>query len=227
MRMLGRTGTVLGLASLALAPSLAAQVTGFETFKWYIGGQAGVTIFETKTQTKGAIITGGAHFLVTAKRTGLILAVEEGFKSNQTSSYPDPTVLGGSRQVVFNNLRKYSLSLVAFPFKTAAQPYFGVGAGWIHTVKEYPQGFFGTPADADSAAQLADRLGGHGFGSLIGGVQFRVDRFMIFGQYMLTSGPSSSKLLTGPTHAFMGGLRIGLGGAREVSDGASGTSGGD
>ena len=219
MRMLGRTGTVLGLASLALAPSLAAQVTGFETFKWYVGGQVGVTIFETKTQTKGAIFTGGAHFLVTAKRTGLILAVEEGFKKNQTSSYPDPTVLGGSRQVVFNNLRKYSLSLVAFPFKTAAQPYIGVGAGWIHTVKEYPQGFFGSPAAADTAAKLADRLGGHGFASFTGGVQFRVNRFIAFGQYQLASSPSGGKLLTGASHAFTAGLRIGLGSSREETTG--------
>ncbi len=227
MRMLGRTVTVLGLASLALAPSLAAQVTGFETYRWYIGAQAGATIFETETQTKGAIITGGVHMLVTAKRTGLILAVEEGFKKNQSSSYADATVLGGSRQVLFNNLRKYSASLVVFPLRTLAQPYVGVGAGYIHTVKNYPQGFFATPADADTAEALASRLGGSGFISLVGGVQFRVSRVMLFGQYMLASAPQNGKLLVGPTHAFMGGVRFGLGRAREGSDGASGTSGGD
>lgn len=227
MRMLGRTVTVLGLASLALAQSLAAQVTGFETYHWYVGGQAGATIFETRTQTRGAIITGGVNLMVTAKRTGLIVAVEEGFKKNQSSSYPDPTVLGGSRQVLFNNLRKYSLSLVVFPFKTVAQPYVGVGAGYMHTVKEYPQGFFASPADRDTAVALADRLGGYGFGSLIGGVQLRVSRIMLFGQYMLTSGAPTGKLLTGATHSFMGGLRIGLGSAREGADGTTGTSGGD
>ncbi len=227
MRMLGRTVTVLGLASLALAQSLAAQVTGFETYHWYIGGQAGATIFETRTQTRGAIITGGVNLLVTAKRTGLILAVEEGFKKNQTSSYADVTVLGGSRQVLFNNIRKYSLSLVVFPFKTVAQPYLGIGAGYMHTVKEYPQGFFATQTEKDDATQLADRLGGYGFGSLVGGVQFRVSRIMLFGQYMLTTGAQDGKLLTGATHSLMGGLRVGLGGAREGANGASGTSGGD
>jgi len=219
MRMLGRTGTVLGLACLIQLPTLAAQTTGFESFKWYIGAQGGVTIFETPTQTNGAVATGGAHILITAKRTGLLLSVEEGFKNDQTSSYPDPTVVGGSRQVLFNNLRKYSLSVLAFPFRTIAQPYIGVGVGLVHTVKEYPQGFFGSPAAADTAAQLADRLGGYGFGSLTGGVQFRVDRFMLFGQYQVTTAPQKGKLLTGATHAFMGGLRIGLGNSREETTG--------
>lgn len=219
MRLLGRTGLVLGLACLVQPSTLAAQQTGFESFKWYVGAQGGVFIFETPTQTNGAIPTAGGHLLVTAKRTGLLFSVEEGFKRNQTSSYPDPTVLGGARQVAFNNLRKYSLSILAFPFKTIAQPYIGVGFGYLHTVKEYPQGFFGSPAAADTASRLADRLGGYGFGSVTGGVQFRVNRFILFGQYQLTSGPQRGKLLTGATHALTGGLRIGLGNSREETSG--------
>lgn len=172
---------------------------------------------------------------VTAKRTGLILAVEEGFKKDQSSSYADPTVLGGSRQVLFNDVRKYSVTLVVFPLNTIAQPYFGIGAGYFHTVHEYPQGFFASPADADTAAALANRLGGFGFASLVGGVQFRVSRITLFGQYMVTTGAPNDRLvdtparrlLTGPTHAFTGGVRFGLGRSREGSDGASGTSGGD
>lgn len=219
MRMLGRTGLVLGLACLVQLPTLAAQQVGFESFKWYIGGQGGVTVFETPTQTNGAIPTIGAHLLITAKRTGLLLSIEEGFKNNQSSSYPDPTVIGGARPVAFNNIRKYSLSVLAFPFKTIAQPYLGVGVGYLHTVKEYPQGFFGSPAAADTASRLADRLGGYGFGSVTGGVQFRVNRFMLFGQYQLASGPSRGKLLIDMTHSFTGGLRIGLGNSREETTG--------
>ncbi len=219
MRTLGRTLLVLGLVGLTTASRLAAQQTGFESFKWYFGAQGGVTIIETPTQTKGAIPTVGGHILITAKRTGLLFSVEEGFKKNQTTSYADNTVVGGSRQVLFNDIRKYSVAVVFFPFRTVAQPYFGFGAGILHTVKEYPQGFFGSPAAADTAAKLADRLGGHGFASFTGGVQFRVNRFIAFGQYQLASSPSGGKLLTGASHAFTAGLRIGLGSSREETTG--------
>ncbi len=223
MRMLGRTALVLGLACLAQVPSLLAQSSGFDTYRWYVGGQAGMTIFETQTQTAGAIFTGGAHLLVTAKRTGVLLSVDEAVARDQSTSYADPTVLGGSRQVLFNDLRKYTLAVLAFPFKSVAQPYFGVGVGYLHTVTEKPQGTFGSPTAADTAATLANRLGGYGFGTAIGGVQVRVNRFMIFGQYQITSGPSKGKLLVGATHTFMGGVRVGLGSAREGVDDRGGT----
>lgn len=219
MRMLGRTASVLGLACLAQVTAVSAQTTGFETFKWYLGGQAGATVFETPAQTRGGIVTGGAHILITAKRTGLLLSVDQGFSQGETSSMAvdstDVLAVGGRRLVKFNDFRKYTLALLAFPFKSVAQPYFGVGVGYLHTVTEFPQGTFATTADAEAASAQADRLGGYGFGTAIGGVQVRVSRFMLFGQYQITSGASSGKLLKGPTHAFLGGLRIGLGSARE------------
>jgi hypothetical protein len=219
MRMLGRTATVLGLACLAQVPAAYAQVTGFETFKWYVGGQAGVTIFETPAQTRGGIFTAGGSLLVTAKRTGLLLSIEEGIKNNQLSAIADATAPTGSRQVVFNDIRKYSASLLAFPFRTIAQPYLGLGVGWLQTVKEYPQGTFATPADQSAAQSAAESAGSVGFGSFLVGLQARVDRFMVFGQYQGTSAAASGKLFQGPTHTFTAGLRISLGNAREGVEG--------
>ena len=223
MRMLGRTASALGLACLAQATSLSAQSTGLETFKWYLGAQVGATIFETPTQTKGAIFTGGGHLLVTAKRTGLLLSVEQGFAKNQSSSFADASVVGGSRAVAFTDLRKYSATILAFPFKSAAQPYVGLGLGYLHTRKETPAGPFATTAEQQNATATAHRLGGYGFGSLVGGIQFRLNRFMLFGQYQITSSPSDGKLLTGPTHTFTGGIRFSLGNAREGVNGQGGS----
>jgi hypothetical protein len=188
-----------------------------------LGAQVGATIFETPTQTKGAIFTGGGNILVTAKRTGLLLSVEQGFGKNQSSSYADASVVGGSRAVAFTDLRKYSATLLAFPLKSAAQPYLGLGVGYIHTRKETPAGPFATQAEQDNATATAHRLGGYGFGSFVGGVQFRLDRFMIFAQYQITSSPSSGRLLTGPTHTFTGGIRFSLGSAREGVNGSGGS----
>jgi len=127
MRMLGRTATVLGLACLVQVPAVVAQTTGFESFRWYVGAQAGLIIFETPSQTRGGIFAAGAHVLITARRTGLLLSVEEGIKRNQLSSFADTTATGGVRQLVFNDLRKYSATLLAFPLRTIVQPYFRGG----------------------------------------------------------------------------------------------------
>jgi hypothetical protein len=216
MQSLSRTAALVGAGLVAQAAGVQAQGLGEDSFKWYFGGQAGVTIFETPTQTRGAVFTAGGHFLITAKRTGLIVAVEEGVKTNQTSSYLDASAPGGVRQVTFNDIRKYSFTLVAFPFKTHVQPYLGVGFGILQTANEYPQGPFATQAEADNAKETANSLGSYGFGSFTAGVQARAGTtFVIFGQYQITTSPPRGKLFTGPSHQLMGGLRIGLGSSRE------------
>jgi hypothetical protein len=77
----------------------------------------------------------------------------------------------------------------------------------------------------------ANELGSTGFGSFVGGVQFKVARFVGFGQYQITTAPSiqqssgfgadvgTGRLLEGPTHTFSAGLRIGLGNAKERASG--------
>jgi hypothetical protein len=224
MRTLGRTARVLGLACLAQAPSLSAQsIIGFDSFKWYFGAQGGVTIFETPAQTRGGIFTAGGHVLVTARRTGLLLAVEEGIKKNQVSSYSDTLAVGGTRQVAFNDLRKYSVSILAFPFKTIAQPYLGIGFGLLQTVKEYPGGTFASAVTRDAATATAHQRGTFSFASFTGGVQIRVSEFAVFGQYQITTSPTR-RLLIGPTHSFTAGLRISLGSSREGGGKDAGTN---
>jgi hypothetical protein len=109
---------------------------------------------------------------------------------------------------------------MAFPIKAAAQPYLGVGFGILHVVN--PQ--VGTAAFQADATEL----GSTGFGTFLGGLQFQLGRFMAFGQYQITTGASNDtiedatgapvafgRLLDGPTHTFSGGIRFGLGSARE------------
>jgi hypothetical protein len=216
MRMLGRTATVLGLACLAQAPSLSAQsIIGFDSFKWYIGAQGGITIFETPNQTRGGIFTAGGHMLVTARRTGLLLSVEEGIKKDQVSSIDDASSGSGKRKVIFNDMRKYSATLLAFPFKTIAQPYLGIGVGLLHTAKEYPDLTGVNPTDVPALQDASHQAGTYTFASFTGGVQIRLSEFAVFGQYQITTAPTRGHLLIGPTHAFTAGLRVSLGSARE------------
>jgi hypothetical protein len=187
--------------------------------------------FETPVQGRDNIPLGGAHLLITARRTGLLLSVENGFGSNEASGYvfehfdsAGTLVSQQALAVSFNYLRKYSAMLMAFPIKGPITPFFGIGVGILHA-----GGF--NPEDA-----AASRLASSGFGSLIGGLNFKVSRFSAFGQYQVTTGPSSQSItqfsedgkdrfvwrgniFTGATHTLSAGLRFNLGNARERASG--------
>ncbi len=208
----------ISLTALVLclgAAHLEAQEPGGGAFQWYIGGGGGVMSFRTPAQTRGAIPVGGGHLLVTARRTGLLLSVEEGFGSDEVSSFTDGA--GNTHAVTFNDIRKYSATLMAFPLRIPIQPYLGVGLGIMHVVNPTTTG----------PQRAADELGSTGFASFIGGVQFRVARFVGFGQAQVTTAPAVQqssgfganvgfgRLLEGPTYTLSAGLRIGLGRARE------------
>ena len=210
------------VAMLALclgATHLSAQQPGNGSFQWYIGGQGGVMFFETANQASSGIPSVGGHILVVARRTGLMLSVDEGLGSNELGSYNDAD--GTVETYAFNDIRRYSAMLMAFPLQIPIQPYLGLGVGFMHFVSPTPTSGTGSP-------DIAGQLGSSGFGSFLGGVQFKLARFMAFGQYQITTSPSLQalqvkggdvvafgRMLSGPTHTFSAGIRIGLGNAKE------------
>jgi hypothetical protein len=220
---------IFPVAAVALGlgtAQLQAQQVGSSNFQWYVGGQGGVMNFETPLEGHFNKPVGGAHLLIIAKRTGLLLSAEQAFGKDQLASYNVTVrdslgfvVSSTEVPVTWNSLRKYSATLMAFPIKGPLTPYFGIGVGILHTVGHDPD-------DGDTRA-----MGSSGFGSLIGGLNFKISHFSAFGQYQVTSGPSSQfavhdgpakstitstgKLFTGPTHTLTAGLRFGLGNARE------------
>lgn len=232
MRVVTLSIPVAALALCLGAAQLPAQQPGNGAFQWYVGGSGGILNFRTATQGWSTVPMGGAHLLISARRTGLLLSVEQGFGSDELSSYTfqqlDSTktvVASASVPVSFDYLRKYSATLVAFPIKGPLTPYFGIGIGILHT-----------GGHADPGDGFARAIGSSGFGSLIGGMNFRVGKLSAFGQYQITTGPSDQvfsttieeskttlinfgHLIDGPTHTFSAGLRFGLGNARERASG--------
>jgi hypothetical protein len=215
MRMVTR---IFPLAALALSLGVArlpAQQPG-SNFQWYIGGHGGILNFRTSAQDRGTMPMGGGHLLVTARRTGLLIAVEEGFGSDEVAQFTDG--VGAVQTVTFNDIRKYSATLMAFPLRIPIQPYFGVGLGIMQVVN---------PVTASERQTAANDLSTTGFASFLGGVQFKVARFVGFGQAQITTAPTvqqssgfganvgRGRLVEGPTYTLSAGLRIGLGNARE------------
>lgn len=217
MSMFTRFIPVAALAICLSATPLEAQQPGTSNFRWYLGGQGGVLLFKTPNQTRDGIPMAGGHMLIVAKRTGLMLSVEEAIGENEVSSYTDAN---GVQPVTFNDIRKYSAVLMAFPFRSPVAPYFGAGLGIIHVVNP-------TPVNANAFKSDAQDIGSAGFATFLGGLQFQVGPLMAFGQYQITSSPGTQRtlapngvvaegeMLVGPTHTFSGGLRFSLGGARE------------
>jgi hypothetical protein len=228
MRMLMRSVPVAALAFCLGASPVLSQETGHKNFRWYVGGHGGVTFFGTPDQGSSEMPVAGAHMLVVAKRTGLMLSYEHGFGSDERSSYgfavvdssTGTLVDAGTVATTFSGLRKASATLMVFPIKNDyLNPYLGLGVGILHTSGNDPDG---------SAAQ---ELGTSSFGSLVGGLEFHISRFTAFGQYQITTKPRFEEVVTplgdnlylhefgrlvdDGTHTFTAGLRFDLGGSRE------------
>lgn len=213
MRLSTRAFTAALFALAAGTATLEAQRE--DSFRWFLGAQTGVLFFETPAQTRAGIPTAGAQALIIAKRSGLLLSIEEGFGSSEVSSYADASAPGGFREVQFNRIRKYSGVITAFPFSGSAQPYFGVGFGILHTVHPDVQGVFSSSSAAAFAQDEARTRGSTGFGTLVAGVQFKLGKLGGFGQYQVTTSPAEGKLFTSATHTLVGGVRLSLGSSRE------------
>lgn len=210
VRTLGLVG--IGLAVLS-APAAAQRWD--DSFTWSIGAQAGVLGFETPTQDRSWVPTFGANLVVVAKRTGLMISVDEAFGSDQTSGYNDVNAANGVRDVSFDRIRKYQAVLTGYPIRSSAQPYFGLGFGITQVVSPQPGGFFTSPQQATLAQRLAADKSTDGFVTLLAGVQFKLSKVVAFGQYQINTGAASGQLLRGSTHSVVGGLRFSLGGAKE------------
>jgi hypothetical protein len=219
MRMLTR---IFSLAALAIglgASQLEAQEPGNGSFQWYVGPQLGLLNFRTPAQDRSTIPSVGGHILVIARRTGLLLSVEEGLGSDEVSFFTDG--VGTVHPTTFNDIRKYSATLMAFPLRIPIQPYLGVGLGIMHVVNPATEG----------PQQAANELGSTGYMLFVGGAQLKVSRFIAFGQAEITTAPAiqqssgfgaqvgTGRLLEGPTYTLNAGLRIGLGNARERTAG--------
>lgn len=203
MTLFRRVAQVGALATVLLLPT-ALQAQRADSHTWKIGLQAGSILFQTQTQDNTVVPSFGAHFLVMASRVGLQIGVDEGFGSDERSGL-----------ALFNDLRRYQAVIVAFPFKSALEPYFGVGGGIMQAVGPRVDPIVQDPIDRENLRAAFDEASASGFATVMAGIQGQWGRFTAFGAYQLGTAPSRDKLLRGATHSIHGGLRIGLGSSRE------------
>jgi hypothetical protein len=205
----------LGIGASALAAQQKPRGVG-PNYRWYIGGQGGVYNFETTSQTRGWLPTAGLNTLIIAKRTGLLLQVDEMIGSDEVGAYADDLAPLGTRTVQFNNVRRYSAVLMAFPWRAPVEPYIGIGGGITHAVNPQPLGTEGlTSEELTTVFDQTDENSSYGFATVVAGAQLRAGPVVVFGQYQGSTGASRGKIFVGATHQLAAGVRISLGSSRE------------
>ena len=239
MRILKQSLALIALGSLLVVGSASAQQSGTSPFKWYVGGPGGVMSFRTNAGGRELMPVGGAHLLVTAKRTGLLLSVDQGFGSDEPTQTlyeirdaDNATVGFGTTDWTFQGYRRYSAILMAYPVRNAnIQPFIGVGGGIAHST--------GNSVGPIADGSIESELSSTGFGTAVAGLEFRVGPLSAFGQYQITTKQGFKQVNTvlqsdaagsptlrrldygewtmGAFHTITGGLRLSLGHARESS----------
>ncbi|HET6796612.1 MAG TPA: hypothetical protein VFH40_05565 [Gemmatimonadales bacterium] len=236
MRKVTLSIPVTVLALCLGAAQVSAQQPGRGNFQWYIGGHGGVTSFRSPLTGREYIPMAGGDLLITARRTGLLISVDQGFGSDELTfaSFEirdslDNVVNSGDQMYSFQGLRRYSATLLAYPVKLPnIQPYVGVGLGIVHTTSNS----LGPFADGSVESHLSSSA----FLSGTAGLEFRLGPFSAFGQYQVTTKHGykqvenvlqrrDDKILfrridfgqwtLGAYHTLSGGLRFSLGSARE------------
>ena len=117
--------------------------------------------------------------------------------------------------IVFNDVRRYQAVLMAFPVNAPLEPYFGVGGGILQVVGPRVDDSVTDPFDREELAAAAEEASSHAFATAIAGVQGRWGRLTAFGQAQIGTSPNRDKLLRGALYSVHGGIRIGLGSAKE------------
>jgi hypothetical protein len=195
---------VSAATQLALPSHAMAQRTDSHT--WSLGLNAGIMAYQTHEQDTKVVPSLGAHALIVGGRGGLLVGVDEGIGTNERAS----------QTILFNDIRRYQAVLMAFPVSGAIEPYFGGGGGLMQVVgPRVDLNVITNPADQDLALADARERSTSGFLTVLAGVQGRAGRVTVFAQYQATTSPADDKILKGATQSLLGGIRIGLGSARE------------
>ena len=119
MRILKQSLALVALGSLLVIAPAAAQMGGTGAFQWYVGGHGGVTSFRTAIDGRELWPTAGGHILITAKRTGLLLSVDQGFGSDdrlvstvyEIRDADGAVIESGTEDWTFDGIRRYSAIL--------------------------------------------------------------------------------------------------------------------
>jgi len=184
--------------------------------KWYWGGQGGLMIFRTNTDSYSFEPTFGGHWLITGKRTALYAAYEQSFFiSPRHVTFVEPTGNVESGNVQFNNLRRLMIGVLAFPAQLRVEPFAGGGFAIMEALNvEATTCTNCSPAQFAALQDAADNAATKAFFWWMAGIDIKQGRLALYGHYILTSS-AATFLIQGTTHTLQGGVRYSFGSSKE------------
>lgn len=200
-----------GLALAAFSPAPASAQSDAWKQKWYWGGQGGIFMYQSRTDsTRQFAITAGGHWLITGKRSALLIGFDQIlFPDSSTSSIADNTTFSGVRLVDFTAGRRIQAVLYAIPSDSWLQIMLGGGFAIHQIVNAAPQGPFANLAEQTNAQNIVAQQDTRAFAVMSGGLQLRLGRWALFANYQYM--PSARNfLLSSEQHAATAGIRFAL-----------------
>jgi hypothetical protein len=202
----------IAAAVVAALPTIASAQKGRQ-FKdsWFWGIKTGGFTFADSGQKYTNAPVVGVDWVITRTHGGLYVSGSQTFFSNHTFAFRDPAapVDSGFRAISVKNLRRLDVALLGFPGERLLfHPYVGAGfsLGQVATVAAEPP--FGNVDQINYAeAIIADeRVAVTPL--FIGGAQFRISRFSVFGQ--ATFSPAQKRFILYNGRPFNLGYEVGL-----------------
>lgn len=172
---------------LAVADTSGAQQQRLFRDSWFWGAKAGVVTLSTRASpalpaVRTTAPSFGGEWLITRTTGALYVAFDQAMFTT-TSFVPDASSGSSIRGVRVEDLRRFTIALLAFPRQFGSiRPYGGVGVGINLIGTASPIGTF---SDASARAEvnraIEDRKSGAA-PTLIGGVHVDMRRLSFFGQ---------------------------------------------
>jgi hypothetical protein len=192
-------------------PNVAVAQTGRpfnNAWFWGIKG-GGMTLADSGGAYTGAP-TVGVDWMITRTHGGLYVSGSQTFFKQQTFTLRDPAALdSGVRVIDLNNMRRLDVAMVGFPGEhLRLHPYVGIGLSMRQIGDARPRGpFSNVDQFLFAEAVIADEK--VSFAPLfLGGAQYRVRYFSIFGQMTLT--PTEKNFILYNGRPWNAGMEFGI-----------------
>jgi hypothetical protein len=214
-----RTLTIAA-AVIATLPTLAAAQAGRE-FKdaWFWGVKTGgFSLADSGGGTVQAPMI-GVDWLITRTHGGVYMAASETFFSQHTFTLQDPFHAdSGLRAISIKNLRRFDVLAMGFPGEFRGwHPYAGAGFTLGEIATAHAEGVFSTVDQLTFAEQVIHDNKVSFSPVFMGGGQYRLHSFSIFGQLSLSPTQKTFLLFNGQSWNFSYevGMRYNIGSSIE------------
>ena len=204
-----------GLVLLALAPSVGAAQSGrLFNNSWFFGAHVGNMTYWTTTTAHGQAPFIGGETLITRKRGGLYLSMDQAY-FDATTTVDDGTQTTGSRVIDIKDNRRFTAAAMIFPkaFGTL-RPYGGIGFSLNFIQSATPRGPYSPSAYPQLAIDL-NEMKTRSAPVFIAGAQLSLLRFSVYGQGTYMPAQADFLLNNNETYFLEAGIRYNIGSSIE------------